>query len=340
MAEDTRATPTQKQRFDNLLMSNPEFVKYLNQGRAELGTISQGMKTDSDFQAYLKAELKRLQAEDKTVANYYEIATGQKPTQEVIDSFAQYASDPALLQAAIAKSAVAIAPTGQFIDAIKSTVTDKLGRDATEAELEFFGKQMEQGNLDAYGLQQFLEGTNEYQTKASDVARGKLTEELGAVDTDYLAKVQKSLEAKYAAAGRGGSSAFGSALIGAGKDLATQRTGYLAGLGYEDFQRGQGNLRADYENRLAQIYNQQMTTAGLGSESRQRYYSQQDFNRQQAAQERLAALSQPKTSSSFLKNLVPGLITSGAQIFGAYAGRPQQTSINYGQQGWPGIPYR
>lgn len=318
-----------KGTFDAILQANPLFVDYLNQGRTQLGTISQGMKSVADFNAYLNAELNRLKAEDKQISNYYEIATGQKATPEVIKQYGQYASDPALLAAAINKGATLAPATGTQNELIASTIQEKLGRAPTQAELGYFGKQMEAGNLDAYGLGEFLQGTTEYQNKASDVARTKLAGELGGYDTEYLKKIQDQLESKYAQAGRKGASAFGSALIGAGKDLATERTGYLAGLGYQDFQSGQENLKNAYQNRLAQMYGQQQNTAALGSESRNRYYSQQDYDRQAAAQERLARLSQPKSSGSFLQNLVPGLITSGAQIAAAKIGQPK-TNNYYG----------
>lgn len=302
-------------------LADPTYQAYIQSGRItppELGPRT----TPKDIQAHVTAQLNEMKAQDKTISQYYELATGKKADPAVVAQFSQYANDPALLSAAIGKFASTAPQQGTYNDAIQAAVQDKLGRAATEAELGYFGKQMEQGNLDAYGLGEFLGGTTEYQTRASDTARTKLAGELGAVDESYLAKVQKQLESKYASAGRSGSSAFGSALIGAGKDIATERTGYLAGLGYQDFQQGQGNLTAAYNNRLNQMYNQQQGSSALTGESRNRYYSQQDFNRQQAAQERLAKLSQPKSSGSFLQNLVPGLVTGAASLYGAYLGNP------------------
>lgn len=302
------------------LMADPTWAKYLAEGRVSMPEDKAFL--DQHFvwaQKSYNDQLARVKAQDKTIANYYELATGQKATPDTIAQYVQYADDPALLQAAISKGAATATPTGQFKDAITAAVQEKLGRAPTEAELGFFGKQMEAGAIDAYGLGEFLGGTTEYQTKASDTARTKLAGELGAVDESYLAKVQKQLESKYAA--RPGSSAFGSALIGAGKDLAKERTGYLAGLGYQDFQRGQESLTGAYQNRLSQMYNQNQNMAGLGSESRQRYYSQQDAAQQQAAQERLARLSQPK-QGNFLQGLVPGLVSGGMSLAGAYLGRP------------------
>lgn len=303
------------------IVNSPEWQNYLSSGRATNAPQDYTKKSAVWAVKYANEELARLRNEDKSISNYYELATGQKATPEIISKYSQYASDPALLQAAIGKGAAVAPAQGQFRDTIAATVQDKLGRPPTESELGYFGKQMESGNLDPYGLGEFLTGTTEYQTKASDVARTKLASELGAVDDTYLAKTQKALEAKYAAAGRGGSSAFGSSLIQAGKDLATERTGYLAGLGYQDFQQGRGNLTAAYNNRLNQMYNQQQSNAALGAESRQRYYSNQDFQRQQAAQERLARLSN-RGSGNFLQSLAPGLIQGGLTIGGALIGGP------------------
>lgn len=303
----------------NKYLADPTYKAYVDAGRITPPVV--GPKTTlQNIKDSITSQLNEMKAQDKVVSQYYELATGKKADPTTIAQFSQYANDPALLSAAIGKFASTAGAQGTYNDAINSAVQDKLGRPATEAELGYFGKQMEQGNLDAYGLGEFLGGTTEYQTRASDTARGKLATELGAVDDAYMAKVQKSLESKYASAGRSGSSAFGSALIGAGKDIATERTGYLAGLGYQDFQQGQGNLTAAYNNRLNQMYNQQQGSSALGSESRQRYYSNQDFNRQQAAQERLAKLNQPKSSGSFLQNLVPGLVTGAASIYGSYLG--------------------
>jgi len=312
------------------LISSPEWKTWEAQGRATapgLDVSDQGKHIIWGYNA-AKAAVDKLKQEDKQIKNYYKLATGNEADDSVIAKYAQYAGDPAQLTMAIGQES--------------ATIKERMGRDATEAEKQYFGKQMEQGGLDLYGLGTFLEGTTEYQTKASDVARGKLATELGDVDQSYLDRVAKQLQAQYSAQGRSGAGAFGSALIGAGKDIATQRTGYLSQLGYGDFQRGQQNLRSDYEAQLARQYQSQQQGAALGQESRARYYGQQDFDRNQAAQERMMRLQQsmqPK-SGTFLQNLVPGLISSGAQVIAAKYGQPQSTSYNYGDNQWGGTPYR
>ena len=318
--------------YGEVIMQTPEWQTWVKQGRGWLG------KTNTT--AEVAAQVALFRKEDKQIAQYYELATGQKAGADVIEKYAQYAADPALLSAAIQKDTAKAPETGQYKDTIAANIQEKLGRPPTAAELGYFGKAMESGQLDAYGLDTFLHGTSEFQSKASDTARTKLAAELGGYDTQYLNKIQQGLESKYAAAGRPGASAFGSALIGAGKDLASERTGYLAGLGYQDFQRGQDTLTGAYQNRLAQMYANQQNQAALGSESRQRYYSQMDYSRQQAAAERLARLSQPK-QQSFLQSIVPGLIQGGLTIGGGLIGGPIGAGVGaglgqqYARQGRP-----
>ena len=329
-------------------LMDAQWIVWKNQGRTPTGQHS-----ISDYQgAYAQ-----LAAQDRQLKQYYELATGKPATPEIMYKYSQYANDPALLSAAIDKdlqTATFDTTTPEFdtttpdtqepggrapepggraqtpeearrikiLGDIKTMVQDTLGRAPTNAELEYFGKNMQQGNLDAYGLTNFLQGTAEYQNKTSDVARTKLAGELGAVDTTYLNKIQSGLESRYAAMGRPGASAFGAALINAGKDLATERTGYLAGLGYQDFQRGQNTLTNAYQNRLAQMYQQQQQGAQLGAESRQRYYSQQDQERRYTAAERLMRLSRPR-QQSFLQSLLPGLMKGGLELGATMLGAPE-----------------
>lgn len=303
------------------LDTDPIWQKYRQQGRVPDLTYSQGAKQESDYAAIKADFLRRVQAEDAKAAQLFEIYTGRTPTQAEVDNYAKWASDPAMLEAAISQGARKAPATGQYNDVVNATIQDKLGRPATQAELGFFGKQMEQGAVDPYTLQQFIENTNEYQTKASETARGKLATELAGYDKPYMEQVGKQLEAKYSAQGRPGAGAFGSALIKAGQELARGRGEYLSGLGYQDFLRGQGNLRSDYENRLSQMYGQQQQAAQLAQESRNRYYSTQDFERQLAAQERLARLNQPK-SQSFLQSMAPGLLQAGLTVAGTALAGP------------------
>lgn len=306
------------ERVNNERVASEQWKQWVAEGRAP-AIIDTGKASRNEAQS--AAIFNQLAQQDKMIKQYYKLATGNEADRNTIKQFVEYADDPALLTAAIGKAASQMGPSGSYNETINAAIREKMGRDATEAEKTYFGKQMEAGNIDLYGLGSFLEGTNEYQTKVADAARTKLAGELGGVDQQYLDKVSKELSARYAAQGRQGAGAFGSALIEAGKDLATQRTGYLAGLGYQDAQRGLGNLRADYEAQLARQYANQQSGLALGQESRSRYYSNQDFARQQAAAERLARLQQGN-KGSFFQQIAPGLVQGAFTLGGAYLGNP------------------
>ncbi len=309
------------------LMASPEWQKYAAQGRVQF-TPNQYSSAKHALQG-IQAQLNAMKAQDQQVANYYELATGQKADESVLAKYSSYASDPALLQAAISKGAASQGPIGTYKDTITQSVQTALGRDATPAEIEFFGKQMEQGNIDAYGLNDFLKGTEEYQTNYLTKARQGLTSEMGAIDEAYLGKVGQSLQSKYAEAGRPGAGAFGAEMIEAGKDLARERSGYMANLGYEAAKQGTGTLTSQYQQNLSNMYNQQQGRTSLGSESRNRYYSQQDRAAQAAQQRELLKYQQQLQSQNnptFLQGLVPGLINAGASLYGAYLGKPSGVS--------------
>lgn len=310
----------------NRILNDPEYKRLVAEGKINpMAAFIEGSGKKAVWNNQITAgaldAIKKAQKKESDISVLWETMSGNAPDKATIDKYFKYADDPAMLQTIMQKQAATTPAIGKYNDVVNSTIQDKLGRAATQAELGFFGKQMEQGAVDPYTLQQFIENTNEYQTKASETARGKLATELAGYDKPYMEQVGKQLEAKYSAQGRPGAGAFGSALIKAGQELARGRGEYLSGLGYQDFLRGQGNLRSDYENRLSQMYGQQQQAAQLAQESRNRYYSTQDFERQLAAQERLARLNQPK-SQSFLQSMAPGLLQAGLTVAGTALAGP------------------
>lgn len=253
---------------------------------------------------------------------------GEPPTADDITKYSPYIDNLAALQVIVGKD-VALRPAkGTYSKDINEQLMSTLGREATPSELNYFGKQMEQGNLDTYGLQSFIKGTEEFQTNYTKKAREELKTELGATDQEYLNKVDKSLQAKYAGMGRSGAGAFGSAMITAGKDLASERGSYLANIGYQGAQQGMDTLKSQYQQNLNQMYNSQQQSQGLGSESRNRYYSTQDLNKQLAAQTQMAQLGyatqqnnlalqnryNQQNQPSTLQALAPAAITAAAYI--------------------------
>ena len=68
------------------------------------------------------------------------------------------------------------------------------------------------------------------------------------------------------------------------------------------------------------MYQQQQAAQGLAAESRNRYYSQADYNRQLGGQQQLMALQNQyarQNQPTFLQGLLPGLIQAGDTLGGA-----------------------
>ena len=282
------------------------------------------MAHDAEFRKQLEYQ-ERVDALNRrnALASIISTVTGEQPTPEQMAKYANMVDNPAAIQAELGRE-VALRPArGTFVQDINATLMSKLGREATPSELNYFGKQMESGNLDAYGLESFIKGTEEFQTSYTKKAREELKGELGASDEAYLSKVNKALEAKYASQGRPGAGAFGSSLIQAGKDLAGERGSFLANIGYQGAQQGMDTLRGQYQQNLNQMYQRQGYGQGLAQEARNRYYSTQDYNRNLGGQQQLMALQQQYARANqptFMQGLLPGLITAGGYVLGGPIG--------------------
>jgi len=275
-------------------------------------------RADDEWQAQVDYqgrvdEYNRQQTFRNTIASI----TGEEPTAEELSKYAPYIDNPGVLQSVLSRDMALRPARGTYKDDINAQLMSTLGREATPSELNYFGKQMEQGNLDTYGLQSFIKGTEEFQTGYTRKAREELKGELATTDEAYMAKVGKSLEAKYAGQGRPGAGAFGSALIGAGKDLASERGSYLAGIGYQGAQQGSDILKSQYQQNLNQMYQSQQNQQNLASQNVGRYYSQRDQATQLAGQQQLLALQNryyQQGQPSFMEGLTPGLVQGGATI--------------------------
>jgi hypothetical protein len=284
------------------------------------------MAHDEDFIAQLEYQA-RVDALNRrnTLASIISTVTGEAPTAEQMAKYNNMVDNPAAIQAELSRE-VALRPAkGTFANDINATLMSKLGREATASELNYFGKQMEQGNLDAYGLESFVKGTEEFQTNYTKKAREELKTELGETDQAYLDKVNSALQAKYNTQGRSGAGAFGASLITAGKDLASERGSYLANIGYQNAQQGSDILKSQYQQNLNQMYQNQGYGQGLAQEARNRYYSTADYNRNQGGQQQLMALQQQYARANqptFMQGLLPGLIQAGATIGGAAIAGP------------------
>lgn len=317
------------------ITETPEAQQWVKEGRLVLPNMGEkGKEVAQQTDAYrhvqdvlnaVKIRIETLKAEDKKLNNLFELANDRPPTQEERNKLAPYADDPASLERAISKitykEPVTEDMSGQAADLIKT----QLGREATPEEAEHFGKLLQQGTIDAYTLNQFLTQTPEYMEKASATEQDKLKTMLASSDEQYLQQAAKTIQSRYAQAGRPYAGAVGAQMAQEGAKLAANRGQYLAGLQYADYQRGLGTLQQNYMNLLGQQQANLAATQGLGAESRNRYYGAQDFYRQLAGQQSLLALQNAYANASkpsFLEGIVPGIIQAAGTVAGAAVGGP------------------
>jgi len=145
---------------------------------------------------------------------------------------------------------------------VNSVFKELLGRDATQAESEHFGKLLASGDVDDYTLRSFLQQTPEY-------VRPRLEKQ----DTQYFTEsLLPAIQSDFARRGRSvDASGFAAALANSSKDLTRERDRYVEGIGREDYQnyvgrmygnqdynRARADSLADYSrNRADQIYDYQ-----------------------------------------------------------------------------------
>src|SRR3990167_3641169 len=134
-----------------------------------------------------------------------------------------------------------------------------LGRDATQEELDHFGKLLSSGQVDQYQLQEFLKQEPEYVQKQDAQFREGLSGELSGYDKQYLEEqALPAIQSAYAKQGRSfEGSGFKQAVANTAGAQNIERQKYLAGLSASQYAGRQGNARSDYENYVQQLQGRQ-----------------------------------------------------------------------------------
>lgn len=215
---------------------------------------------------------------------------------------------------------------GTVGDLFKST----LGRDATQEELDHFGKMVGSGQADAYTLGQALQQLPEYTQKQDATQRASLESELSNNDTQFFSKqVAPSIEQQYALAGRsidpGQSSALDAAFANAAKDLNTQRSNYIATVGQQDYQFDRQSAINNYLNQTNRNYQLQDMATNRGyqlqDQSTARANDITDYSQQQDAYQQFLQNYGRRSSGNGLGTLIgTGVGAIGGGIFGGPGG--------------------
>lgn len=216
---------------------------------------------------------------------------GRNPTQAELDQFSGYYSgDPNMANLAAGNSAISAyyqaqsAPTPQdifnrqqqqykqnapqFHDQVAQQFQSLLGRAPTQQELDHFGTLMASGQTDAYQLGQYLQQTPEYANAQDTQFRTQLGGQLNDINSQFFTKnIQPSIMGQFASQGRdvsGASTGLQYALANAAKEMQTQTSQYLAGVGASQYQGREAQATSDYQNMLSQNYGLQ--NAGVGNQ--------------------------------------------------------------------------
>lgn len=232
------------------------------------------------------------------------------------------------------------AGSGKYTDQINQVFQSQLGRNATSDEVTHFGSLMGTGNLDAYGLQQFVTGTPEYQGQQNTQFQTQLGNQLQNSDLQFFDQAKQSVMSQFAQNGTGNSSALDSALTQLMGQIQSQRSNYMASLSAQQYGNNQNLALSNYNDTMNQFLNNQQ-------QNRQQSLSQQnqlmgrandltDYNTQMTNYLNYAGNNQPKTS-----NPLYGAIGTlgGAAIGGAATGSPTGATLGANLGGTAGNSY-
>lgn len=139
-----------------------------------------------------------------------------------------------------------------------------LGRDPTQDEISFFGKEIAQG-ISPYEIGQSLLGSPEYQKTQADIqqqkydqkaleARNALDQQLQTTGAQVFQKALPKAISAYMKAGRLDSSGLNSALANAQAEIEKERQLTLANAGYQQAVQGAGYNQQNFVNSTANAF--------------------------------------------------------------------------------------
>lgn len=157
--------------------------------------------------------------------------------------------------------------------AIEDQFRNILGRAPSQAELAYFKKYMDTGDIDEFEVGQYLQGLPERQEQRFQGQLGQFGNMLGQYDTAVLNKATDIARSRQVQMGRGESSAFGAQIAQAGQNLAQSRQPLLA----QFYQQG---IQGIGQNYLQRSYGAQQRAYGLADQREAYNRSVQDYYRQ------------------------------------------------------------
>lgn len=211
-----------------------------------------------------------------------------------------------------------------FGDQVNSYFKNMLGRDATADEKTHFGGLMATGNLDAYGMSQFLQGTPEYQGKENEKFQQGLGQKLTDADMNFFNRAKQNVMSHFMQQGTSNSTALDSALTDLMGQIADKRSQYMADLSARQYGGNQDLAVGNYKDQMGQYLNEQGYNRGVSSKNMDylqgRSNELTDYQRQMNDYMNFQNSQQP---SNTMNNINTGLntVNTGVNLFRYLGGR-------------------
>jgi hypothetical protein len=210
-------------------------------------------------------------------------------------------------------------------ESVRQQIQGLLGRDASQEELDHFGKLLASGQVDEYELQSFLKQQPEYMTRQDQQFREGISSELQAGDQRYFSEqIMPSIQSQFAKQGRTvDATGFQNALGREATGQNRQREQFLAQLSSQQYGGRQAGARADYENYYNNLQNRQnlSLTAPIARQNEITDYTMQ----KNAYEDYLRRYG--KRNNAGIGGMVGGIAGAG---LGAMWGGPAGASAGYG----------
>lgn len=213
----------------------------------------------------------------------------------------------------------------QYYGSIDQMFQGTLGRAATDAERKHFGSLLASGQVDEYGIGQFLQALPENVQQQDKKFREGLSADLQKQDAQYFnEQLMPGIQSAFANQGRDPrSSGFASALAQAGTQQNRQRETFLSNLSANQYAGSQGLAQRDYlntygANQSLQDYSRQRA-AQMQDAYQNRVNDISDYNTQARAYADYLARYGKRSKTAGLGSLLGGLAGAG---LGAYFGGP------------------
>lgn len=209
----------------------------------------------------------------------------------------------------------------EFSNQVNDYFKNMLGRDATADEKTHFGSLMATGNLDAYGLNQFLQGSSEYQSQQDKKFRSELGNELQQTDLNFFNRAKQGVISQFMQNGTYGSSALDSALTDLMGQIADKRSQYMADLSSNQYKGNKDLALGNYKQAMNDYINEKDYNRGLTQKNMDYYTGRSNelTDYQTQKNDWMNYMNNQKQPSNFFNYLNTGLnaINTGANVLRA-----------------------